>query len=386
MSTNEEYHGSHFHEATFINQNGELQTSKIPVVQELAREGLTNQFPKRFITLPQRGQLNDTVILETPPVIDIANLKHNDTRKMELQKLAEAAKEWGVFLIKNHGVDDTVLDDVKDVVKGFFSLSFEEKKVNVGTYRSVDNMGYGKSHVKSEDQPLDWVDRLTIKAAPVDESTNHLRVWPRKPTNFRQSIEKYVEKSRKVLDVLLEDLAESIALDKNAFLQYFEPQQSEIKVRVNYYPPCPRPDLAVGILPHSDPSGVTLLLELGATGSLQVQKGMGWATLQWPNNNNLLVNIGDLLEIMSNGMLKSAWHQVRTQLDVERISLAYFYNPPPQCEIGPTVNSGSMEEIYKKVVVEDYVSHLYKISPTTSKEAIMYAKDLTPYNLVTSAE
>lgn len=183
MSIDEEYHGSHFHEATFINQNGELQTSKIPVVQELAREGLTNHFPKRFISLPQRV---NTIIFETPPVIDIAKLKHNDTRKMELQKLAEAAKEWGVFLIKNHGVDDTVLDDVKDVVKGFFALSFEEKKVNVGTYRSVDNMGYGKTHVMSEDQPLDWVDRLTIKAAPVDESTNDdLRVWPRKPTNFR---------------------------------------------------------------------------------------------------------------------------------------------------------------------------------------------------------
>ncbi|PWA65959.1 Isopenicillin N synthase [Artemisia annua] len=330
MSINEEYHGSHFHEATFINQNGELQTSKIPVVQELAREGLTNHFPKRFISLPQEGQSIDTIILETPPVIDIAKLKHNDTRKMELIKLAEAAKEWGVFLIKNHGVDDTVLDDVKDVVKGFFALSFEEKKVNVGTYRSVDNMG--------------------------------------------QSIEKYVEKSRKVLDVLLEDLAESLSLDKNAFLQYFEPQQSEIKVRVNYYPPCPRPDLAIGILPHSDPSGLTLLLEFGATGSLQVHKDTCWATLQWPNNNNLLVNIGDLLEIMSNGMLKSAWHRVRTQLNAERISLAYFYNPPPQCEIGPLVNSDSMEEIYKKVVVEDYVSHLYKISPTTSKEAIMYAK------------
>ncbi|PWA84359.1 Isopenicillin N synthase [Artemisia annua] len=48
------------------------------------------------------------------------------------------------------------------------------------------------------------------------------------------------EKPRKVLDVLLEDLAKSLSLDKKSFVQYFEPQQSEIKVRVNYYPPCPR--------------------------------------------------------------------------------------------------------------------------------------------------
>lgn len=195
--------------------------------------------------------------------------------------------------------------------------------------------------------------------------------------SYRVAIEKYVEESRKVLDGLLQDLAESLSLDQNAILQQFEPEQSEIKVRVNYYPPCPRPDLAVGLMPHSDASGLTLLLEFGATGALQVHKpASGWVTLNWPDDDNLLVNVGDLLEIMSNGLLKSVWHQVRTKVDVERFSLAYFYNPPPRSVIGPVVGGGcgSMEQMYKKVVVEDYVSNYYKISPTTSKEAIMYAK------------
>ncbi|KAI3753025.1 hypothetical protein L2E82_25069 [Cichorium intybus] len=380
MSINEEYDGAHFHETTFTDQNGELKTTKIPVVQELARHGLMNHFPKRFIALPPPPQehrhasvvSNCTV---TPPVIDIAKLQLDDSRGSELQRLAMAAKEWGVFLIKNHGVEDMVLDDVRYVVKGFFGLSFEEKKANVGSYKSVDNMGYGKNFVKSEDQPLDWIDRLTMKAAPVDDATNGLFVWPKKPANFRQAVEKYVEKSRKVLDGLLQDLAESLSLDKNAFLQQFDPKQSEIKVRVNYYPPCPRPDLAIGIMPHSDASSLTLLLEFGTTGALQVYNDMGnWVTLQFPDDNNLLVNIGDLLEIMSNGVLKSPWHRVRTQLDAERFSLVYFYNPPARSEIEPVVGGVSMEEIYKKVVVEDYVSNYYKISPTASKEAIMYAR------------
>ncbi|KAJ0582984.1 putative codeine 3-O-demethylase [Helianthus annuus] len=362
-----EYHCAHFHEATFTDRNGKLKTTKIPVVQEVAR---TNHFPNRFIASSSPPPATTT---DTPPVIDISKLQTHDDA--ELQRLAEAAKEWGVFLIKNHGI---VLEDAKDVVKGFFGLSYEEKKANVGSYnKSVDNMGYGKNFVKSEDQPLDWIDRLTMKAAPpvVDQSTNGLSVWPKKPPHFRQAIEKYVEESRKVLDGLLQDLAESLSLDKNAFLQHFEPEQSEIKVRVNYYPPCPRPDLAIGLMPHSDASGLTLLMEFGATGGLQLHKGSDWVTLKWPNDNTLLVNIGDLLEIMSNGVLKSMWHQVRTQLDVERFSLAYFYNPPPRSAIGPVVRGGSLEEMmYKKVVVEDYVSNYYKISPTTSKEAIMYAR------------
>ncbi|KAI3770016.1 hypothetical protein L6452_01135 [Arctium lappa] len=135
-------------------------------------------------------------------------------------------------------------------------------------------MGYDKSFVKSEYQTLDWTDRLTMKEAPVDpdEATNGLLIWPKNPANFRQVIETYVEKSRKVLDGLLQDLAASLSLDENSFLQYFEPKQSEIKVRVNYYLPCPRPDLAIGILPHFDSSGLTLLLEFGATSALQVLK------------------------------------------------------------------------------------------------------------------
>ncbi|KAK1423791.1 hypothetical protein QVD17_19099 [Tagetes erecta] len=371
MSLNEDHH-FHFHEATFINQNGELKTTKIPIVQELSR---TNHFPKRFIA---SGHYHADTLAQTPPVIDIAKLRSpHGSRTPELQRLAAAAKEWGLFLIKNHGV---VMDDVKDVVKGFFGLSYEEKKKCVGSYESVDNMGYGKNFVKSEDQPLDWIDRLTMKAAPVyvDESTNDLSVWPNKPPNFRVAIEKYVEESRKVLDGLLQDLAASLSLDQNAFVQQFEPEQSEIKVRVNYYPPCPRPDLAIGIMPHSDASGLTLLLEFGATGALQVHNPTsGWVTLSWPEDNSLLVNVGDLLEIMSNGVLKSMWHQVRTKVDVERFSLACFYNPPPRSVIEPVVGGGggSMEEImYKKVVVEEYVSNYYKISPTTSKEAIMYAR------------
>ncbi|KAK9053366.1 hypothetical protein SSX86_029999 [Deinandra increscens subsp. villosa] len=377
MSTNEGYH---FHEATFVDQNGELKTTKIPVVQELAAR--QDHFPKRFIA--SSPPLIIAAANTLPPVIDIAKLQSDCSRKAELRRLAEAAKEWGVFLIKNHGVEAVVLDDVKEVVKGFFGLSYEDKKANVGSFKSVDDMGYGKNFVKSEEQPLDWIDRLTMKAAPpvVTTCTNTnnidgLSVWPQKPGNFRQAIEKYVEESRKVLDGLLQDLAESLSLDhQNAFLQHFEPEQSEIKVRVNYYPPCPRPDLAIGLMPHSDASGLTLLLEFGATRALQVLKGSAWTTLEWPNDNNntlLLVNIGDLMEIMSNGVLKSMWHQVRTKLDAERFSVAYFYNPPPQSSIGPVVVGGGTS-MYKRVVVEDYVSNYYKISPTTSKEAIMYAR------------
>ncbi|KAK9286315.1 hypothetical protein L1049_014705 [Liquidambar formosana] len=78
---------------------------------------------------------------------------------------------------------------------------------------------------------------------------------------------------------------------------------------------------------------------------------------------------------MSNGRLKSPWHRVVTHMDVERFSVALFYNPPSQAKIGPVKDAAaSSDEGYKKVVVGDYLQHFYKISPTLEKQAILFAK------------
>ncbi|KAI3448192.1 hypothetical protein Pfo_004857 [Paulownia fortunei] len=358
-----------YHESKFIDQNGLLQTIKIPVVQDLAR---LKNLPRNFIQNPAADHpIPSNTFFEA---IDMAKLRDRldaTGRVAELQKLARISREWSMFIIENPGLDPWVLEDVKKVVKGFFELPFEEKKSSVGTYMSTDNMGYGRNFVKSEDQPLDWIDRLAMKAAPKG-ATDGLCVWPNNPANFRPVIEKYVKAAREVLDELLQALAEAISLDRRAFLQYFDPEMSEINVRVNYYPPCPRPDLALGITPHTDASALTLLMQFGSSNGLQVFKDSQWLTVPWPSNT-LLVNMGDLIEIMSNGRLESSWHRAVTQSDTDRFSVALFYNPPAQVEIGPAEDGESIEE-YKKVVVGDYLKHFYKINPTATKETIMFAK------------
>ncbi|KAK2664843.1 hypothetical protein Ddye_003417 [Dipteronia dyeriana] len=306
-----------FHEATFIDQDGHPRTTRVPVVQELARSE-----------------------------------PDDEGRVEELAKLASVAKEWGLFLVTEHGIGSDMLNGVKDVVKGFFALSFQEKKQCVGSYVSVDNMGYGRNFVKSEDQP--------------------------------QAIENYVEEARNVLDELLIALAEALALESHVFLRHFDSNNSEINVRINYYPPCPKPDLALGLTPHTDASALTLLMQFETTGGLQILKDRKWLTVPW-TDDALLVNVGDLLEIMSNGRLKSPWHRVVTQMNVERFSVALFYNPPSRAEIDPEPIEDLVHEYegFKKVVVSEYLQHFYAISPTKEKQAIMYAKVMkqTPFGL-----
>ncbi|XP_073146849.1 protein SRG1-like [Henckelia pumila] len=349
-----------YHESKFTDQNGLQRSILVPVVQDLAR---LNTLPQQFIQ--RRATAASTF---TPAVIDMAGLRDgpgSSSRAAELQKLGREARDWGLFLIANHGL---VLSDVEQSVRGFFQLPFEEKKRSVGTYMSVDNLGYGRSFVKSEDQVLDWIDRLAMKVAP-KAATDGLAVWPIKPPNFRRAMEKYADGARKTLDELLQALAEASSVDKRAFSQYFDQESSEINVRINYYPPSPDPTSTLGITAHSDASALTLLTQFESSNGLQIFKDDQWFTVHWPCNT-LLVTIGDLMEIMSNGIFKSPWHRAASQSQLDRFSVALFYNPPAGVEIGPV-----QDGMYKKVVVSEYIENLYKVSPAPCKQAIMFAKE-----------
>ncbi|XVF23934.1 hypothetical protein REPUB_Repub13aG0082800 [Reevesia pubescens] len=74
-------------------------------------------------------------------------------------------------------------------------------------------------------------------------------------------------------------------------------------LRINYYPPCSRPDLVLGISPHSDACSLTLLLQDDEITGLQIKQKEEWIPVK-PIPNCLVVNIGDAIEIMSNGMYK----------------------------------------------------------------------------------
>eukprot|EP01018_Ginkgo_biloba_P036344 Gb_09708 [translate_table: standard] len=95
-----------------------------------------------------------------------------------------------------------------------------------------------------------------------------------------------------LLSVLSENLGLPSDYLKDAFGRKDEIGQC---VRLNYYPPCPQPDLTYALAPHSDPGGITLLLQDDVAG-LQVRKGDNWVSVP-PLDNALVVNLGDQIEV-----------------------------------------------------------------------------------------
>ncbi|PNX79484.1 protein SRG1-like [Trifolium pratense] len=131
-------------------------------------------------------------------------------------------------------------------------------------------------------------------------------------------------------------------------------------MRMNYYPPCPQPEKVIGLTPHSDGSALTILLQLNDVEGLQVRKNGTWVPVK-PLPNAFIVNIGDILEIISNGIYRSIEHRATINSEKERISIATFYTSKHDGEIGPA--KSLINEVtparFKRIGLKEYLKNLF---------------------------
>lgn len=107
----------------------------------------------------------------------------------------------------------------------------------------------------------------------------------------------YSKKLREVARKLLGGVSESLGLEES-YLDKALDLESGLQVFVgNYYPPCPQPELTMGMPPHSDHGLLTLLIS-NQVGGLQVQHQGKWINVN-ALPNSLLVNTGDHLEVIN---------------------------------------------------------------------------------------
>ncbi|KAI3973767.1 hypothetical protein MKW92_035342 [Papaver armeniacum] len=270
----------------------------VPIVQELAKLTLA-EIPSRYICTDENLLTTGASVMdhETVPVIDLQNLLSPEpvTGKLELDRLHSACKEWGFFQLVNHGVDASLMDNVKSEIQGFFNLPINDK-MKYGQ-KDGDEEGFGQHFIVSEDQKLDWVDAFMMFTLP--PHSRNPRLIPEFPQPLRETVESYSSEMKK-LSVLLFVLMEK-ALQAKGITEMFEDGLQSM--RMNYYPPCPRPELAIGLTSHSDFDGLTILLQLN--------------------------------EVMTNGIYRSVDHRAVVNSTKKRLSIATFHDPELESEIGP---------------------------------------------------
>ncbi|KAG6642269.1 protein SRG1-like isoform X1 [Carya illinoinensis] len=326
----------------------------VPCVQELAKD-TPNAMPPRYLRPDQDPPfISNSTSFPQLPVIDMHLLFSPDFMDSELQKLHLASKEWGFFQLINHGVSSSLLEKVKSGIQELFNMDMEEKKKYWQGEGEVE--GFGQGPVVSEEQKLDWGDRFGIFTLPTYLRKPHL--LPRLPLPLRDNLEAYSTELKDLAMKILDQMAKALRMESSDMRCIFEKGMQSM--RMNYYPPCPQPELAIGLNAHSDAVGLTILLQVNEMEGLQVRKDGMWIPVK-PLPNAFIVNIGDILEIMTNGIYRSIEHRATVNSEKERLSIATFLSPRLEGDFGPMpglLNSES-PALFKRIRLADYLKGLF---------------------------
>uniref|UniRef100_A0A0D9XMD4 Fe2OG dioxygenase domain-containing protein n=1 Tax=Leersia perrieri TaxID=77586 RepID=A0A0D9XMD4_9ORYZ len=330
----------------------------VPNVQELARtcNGPDEHIPERYII--RTDDSSDEVICNYQgdmaiPIIDLNKLLSPQSSDEECVKLRSACQYWGFFQLINHGVPDEVIANFKRDVVDFFSQPLDAKE----EYKQLPNSieGYGHAFVFSDDQKLDWADQLYVQVHPRD--SRDLRFWPTSPASFRQSIDAYSSETNSLALCLFEFMAKAVGAKPELLVGIFEDQLRGI--RMAYYPPCRQADKVMGISPHTDVVGLTLLLQINDVQGLQIKRDGKWFSVDAPNNA-IIANIGDTLEILSNGKFRSVEHRAVIHPNKERISASLFHYPCENMMISPLPEFVKDDKVkYKSISYHDFMKQFF---------------------------
>ncbi|XP_057948233.1 protein SRG1-like [Malania oleifera] len=324
-------------------------------LQEFLKEPANFEVPECYVCEEKESPVPAEAFSLPPlPTVDMKRLLGGETADLELHKLHTACKEWGFFQLVNHGVRASLIKNVKSEIEKFFKLPLEEKMKY--KRRPGDSEGYGQTLALSKDLKLDWGDRFYMLVNPVHERKPHL--LPGFPPSLRDTLESYFSELQRVAMTLMGQMARGLEVELGEVEETFEDGMQSL--RMTHYPPCPQPEKVMGLKSHTDGSGLTILLQVNGVQGLQIKKDGIWRPVNF-HPNAFVVNIGDILEIWSNGVYKSVEHRATVNSTQERFSLAMFFSPKLQAEVGPArslINSQN-PPLFESIVMRNYLKKFF---------------------------
>ncbi|XP_010262178.1 PREDICTED: 1-aminocyclopropane-1-carboxylate oxidase 1-like [Nelumbo nucifera] len=257
------------------------------------------------------------------PVVDFNGL-NGEKRSETMALLHQACEKWGFFQVVNHGVDGELMEKVKQLVNKHYDKCTKES-----FYESEIAKGLESRGVTSD---VDWETTFFIWHRP----TSNIDEFKDLSKEFREAMDEYIKQVIKLAEKLSELMCENLGLEKSYLMNAFSGTAGpSVGTKLAKYPQCPRPELIRGLREHTDAGGIILLLQDDQVPGLEFFKDGKWVQIPPSKDNTIFVNTGDQVEVLSNGMYKSALHRVMADKDGSRLSIATFYNPTGDAIISP---------------------------------------------------
>ncbi|XP_054792978.1 gibberellin 20 oxidase 1-D-like [Prosopis cineraria] len=291
-----------------------------------------SQIPSQFIWPDhEKPSCPSPPELRVPP-IDLMGFLSGDPAAMAkaCSQVREACRSHGFFLVVNHGVDAGLIAQAHELMDSFFCMKLCDKQK--AQRKPGEHIGYASSFTGRFSSNLPWKETLSFRysAAAVDDQfvertveEYFVNVMGEDFREFGRLYQKYCEAMSNVSLGIMELLGTSLGVGCNYFKDFFK--ENDSIMRLNYYPPCQNPDLALGTGPHCDPTSLTILHQ-DQVGGLHVLANQTWHSVA-PYPNAFVINIGDTFMALSNGIYKSCLHRAVVNKTSVRKSLAFFLCP-----------------------------------------------------------
>ncbi|KAL8148196.1 gibberellin 20 oxidase 1-like isoform X2 [Apium graveolens] len=283
--------------------------------------------PKEFIWPDHEKPCANPPQLQVP-LIDLQDFFSEDPTSIKKVSdlVGQACREHGFFLVVNHGVDNNLISDAHRYMDLFFDLPLSEK--HKAQRKLGEHCGYASSFTGRFSSKLPWKETLTFQYSAKENSSTIVQDYITKTMgeNFAELGMIYQEYSNAMSKLslgIMELLGISLGVGRGHFKEFFE--ENESIMRLNYYPPCQKPELTLGTGPHCDPTSLTILHQ-DTVGGLEVFVDNQWQSIP-PNLNAFVVNLGDTFMALSNGRYKSCLHRAVVNKMAPRKSLAFFLCP-----------------------------------------------------------
>ena len=269
------------------------------------------------------------------PSVDLADFLSGDPIKKNdfVQKLGKAYEEVGFVAVKNHGVPDALIADLYQYVQEFFSLPLQKKKAYeiTGLAGQRGYTSFGKEHAKGSDAPdlKEFFQYGQVPRNNYSEEEYPHNVQVAEITIFNKTFDEAYRGFEKSGTAMLQAIALYLGLDEFYFDNYVYNGNSIL--RAIHYPPITyEPASAIRAEQHEDINLITLLVGASADGLEILTKEGAWVPVT-SLPEQIVVNVGDMLQRLTNNKLTSTTHRVvnpkKELWHTSRFSIPFFLHP-----------------------------------------------------------
>ncbi|MCP2169400.1 Isopenicillin N synthase [Goodfellowiella coeruleoviolacea] len=278
------------------------------------------------------------------PLIDISKFRNPTAdREAFLAELRHAAHEIGFFYVVGHGVPTHLMTGIVDVARRFFALPLAQR-LEIENINSPQFRGYtrvGTEHTGGSPDRREQIDigpeRQALRVAAGEPAWLRLigpNQWPSALPELREMTLAWQAEALRVSREVLRALAVSLGQAEDYFDTWFDSEAST-HVKIIRYPGRETDQADQGVGAHKD-YGYLALLQQDEIGGLQVQTQDGGWIDATPIPGSFVFNIGEMLEIATQGYLTATRHRVVSPPPgVERFSVPFFLGPRLDAVVEP---------------------------------------------------